>query len=59
MAIKAHMDSLTLRHQELEQSIVAEMKHPGHDEVRVVELKREKLRIKDQLEELRHQSELR
>lgn len=56
MAIKAHLDTLNRRHQELEAAIAAETKHPGYDEMRVVELKRQKLRIKDQLEEFRTQS---
>ena len=54
MAIKAHMETLNQRHQELEAAIANELKHPAFDELRVVEMKREKLRIKDQMEELRH-----
>ena len=45
MAMKAHLDTLTQRHQELEAAISAEMKHPSHDDSRVNELKRLKLRI--------------
>lgn len=52
MASNAQMDALTKRHQELEAEITAEMKHPAFDELRVVEMKREKLKIKDQLEGL-------
>ena len=55
MAIKAHMETLTQRHQELEAAISDEAKHPAHDDLRLVELKRQKLRIKDQIEELRSQ----
>ncbi|WP_207764781.1 YdcH family protein [Hyphococcus luteus] len=58
MAIKAHMETLNKRHQELEATINAETKSPGYDELRVVELKRQKLKIKDQLEELRTQNKL-
>lgn len=50
MASNAQMDSLTKRHQELEAKLSAELKHPGFDELRVVELKREKLKIKDKME---------
>lgn len=49
MAMKAHLDTLTQRHQELEAAIAAEMKHPSHDDSRVNELKRLKLKIKDQI----------
>jgi len=55
MADKAHLESLAQRHQELEAAIAAEIKHPGYDDLHVVELKRQKLRIKDQLEEIRAQ----
>ena len=58
MAIKAHMETLNRRHQELEAAISAETKSPGYDDLRVVELKRQKLKIKDQLEELRSQNKL-
>ncbi|MBT8472528.1 MAG: DUF465 domain-containing protein [Marinicaulis sp.] len=53
MAIKAHMETLNVRHQELEAAITTETKHPGFDELKVVELKRQKLKIKDELETLR------
>lgn len=56
MAIKAHMETLNRRHQELEAAIASETKSPAHDDLRVVELKRQKLKIKDQLEELRAQN---
>ena len=55
MVTKAQLDTLTKRHQELEAAIAAEIKHPAFDEFHVVELKRQKLRIKDQMEELRLQ----
>ena len=50
MASNAQLDTLTKRHQELEAAIAAEMKHPAFDELRVVELKRQKLKIKDMME---------
>ncbi len=55
MAMKAHLDTLTQRHQELEAAIASEMKHPSHDDTRINELKRLKLRIKDQIQSLRTQ----
>ncbi|MGE0408082.1 MAG: YdcH family protein [Amphiplicatus sp.] len=53
MATSAHLDTLTQRHQELEAEIASEMKHPSHDEYRITELKRQKLKIKDQMETIR------
>ena len=58
MAIKAHLETLNQRHQELETAIASETKHPGYDELRVIELKRQKLKIKDQLEELRLKNQI-
>ena len=58
MALEAHLQSLNQRHQELEAQLTTEMKHPHPDDVRVHELKRLKLRIKDQMERLRHEQEL-
>ncbi|MEM8772674.1 MAG: DUF465 domain-containing protein [Pseudomonadota bacterium] len=55
MASDAHMESLAKRHQELEAAIAAEIKHPACDELRLVELKRQKLKIKDRLEDLKLQ----
>lgn len=52
MALEAHIETLNQRHEELEAAIATETKHPGFDEFRVNQLKRQKLRIKDQLEEL-------
>ncbi len=53
MATRAQMETLTRQHQELEAAISAETKHPAFNELRVIELKRKKLLIKDRLEEMR------
>jgi hypothetical protein len=53
MAVEAHLETLTQRHRELEAEIADELKHPGFDDTRVGELKRQKLRIKDQIETLK------
>jgi len=53
MAMEGHIQELNEKHHKLEQLIEAEMAHPDWDEVRVAALKKEKLRIKDELERLR------
>ena len=53
MAMQGHIQELSEKHQRLEELIEAEMAHPDWDEVRVAALKKEKLRIKDELERLR------
>jgi len=54
MAIQSHVDELTRKHAQLESDIVQEMKHPGFDEHKIAELKKEKLRIKDEMERYSH-----
>ena len=53
MALQGHMQELSEKHQKLQQMIEAEMAHPDWDEIRVAALKKEKLRIKDEIERLR------
>ncbi|HEX3675307.1 MAG TPA: DUF465 domain-containing protein [Rhizomicrobium sp.] len=53
MALQGHIQELSTKHQKLEELIENEMSHPDWDDVRVAALKKEKLRIKDELERLR------
>jgi len=53
MAMQGHIDELSTKHQRLQEMIETEMTHPDWDEIRVAALKKEKLRIKDELERLR------
>jgi hypothetical protein len=53
MALQGHMQELSEKHKKLQEMIETEMSHPDWDEVRVSALKKEKLRIKDELERLR------
>jgi len=53
MAIDAHLEGLASKHRELENRIMAELAHPSADDLRIASLKREKLRIKDQIERVR------
>ena len=50
---QGHIQELSEKHKQLEDTINAEMANPEWDEVRVQCLKKEKLRIKDELERLR------
>ncbi|MEM1397765.1 MAG: DUF465 domain-containing protein [Pseudomonadota bacterium] len=49
MALEAHLQSLTRRHQELDLALSSELKRPSADEKRLSDLKRRKLQIKDQM----------
>jgi hypothetical protein len=54
MALQGHIQELSEKHKKLQELIEAEMAHPDWDEIRVAALKKEKLRIKDELERLRN-----
>jgi len=56
MAIEARIRELDARHQSLEDLIEEEMSHPSSDDLRVRELKRQKLRLKEEVEALRSQA---
>jgi hypothetical protein len=53
MALQGHIQELSEKHQKLQETIESEMAHPDWDEARIAALKKEKLRIKDELERLR------
>jgi hypothetical protein len=50
---QGHVQELSEKHKQIEETINAEMANPEWDEIRVAALKKEKLRIKDELERLR------
>jgi hypothetical protein len=49
MSVDARIRELSARHRNLESLIAAELKRPAADELRVVEMKKEKLRLKDEI----------
>ena len=53
MAVESHMTEVADKHRKIQELIEAEMAHSGWDEMRVASLKKEKLRLKDELERLR------
>lgn len=53
MALQGHIQELSEKHKKLEQRIHDEMANPDWSEAMVAALKKEKLRIKDELERLR------
>ena len=56
MAIEARIRELDSRHETLERAIAEENSHPACDELRLRELKRRKLRLKEEMEALRGRS---
>jgi hypothetical protein len=53
MAVEARIRELGSRHQSLEQAIQDELRRPAADDIRLQELKRQKLRLKEEMEALR------
>ncbi len=54
MSMQSHLAELERKHQALEQEINDCLAHPAVDDLKVVELKRKKLLVKDEIERLRH-----
>ena len=53
MSMQSHLAELEKRHQALEDEITDCLTHPATDDLRIVELKRRKLHVKDEIERLR------
>ena len=58
MSIESHLNELVRRHQAVEEAILAEESHPAADDIKVHELKIKKLHLKDEIERLRHETEV-
>jgi hypothetical protein len=54
MAIESHLAELEKRHEALEQEINDALHHPSSDDLEILELKRRKLHVKDEIERIRH-----
>ena len=53
MAIESHLAELEKRHQALEAELDEALTHPSTDDLLIVELKRRKLHVKDEIARLR------
>jgi hypothetical protein len=54
MALDAHLTELSHRHRALDRKIEEEQGRPTADDLKIAEWKRQKLRLKDEMERLRH-----
>jgi hypothetical protein len=52
MSLAADLARLSEKHRQLELKIREEMSRPGADEIQIVQWKREKLKLKDQIAKL-------
>ena len=55
MALDAHLVELSEKHRALDRKIEEEQARPIADDLKIAELKRQKLRLKDEIERLRHE----
>ncbi len=58
MAIEAHLVELEKRHQALDVEISEALAHPATDDLKIAELKRRKLHVKDEIARLRQEASL-
>ncbi|HEX7775776.1 MAG TPA: DUF465 domain-containing protein [Parvibaculum sp.] len=52
MALESHIAELRDRHTTLEREIESELHHPASDDLHIAELKRQKLKLKEEIERL-------
>ncbi len=55
MALDAHLEELSEKHRALDRKIEEELARPTSDDFKVAEWKRQKLRLKDEIERLKHE----
>jgi hypothetical protein len=53
MSLQSHLSQLVRRHDALDREIASELIHPAANELKVNEMKRRKLLLKDEIEKLR------
>ena len=51
--MKTHLSALGQRHEALDKEIEKELAHPAKDELKLAEMKRRKLQLKDEITKLR------
>jgi len=54
MSLQSHLAELEKRHQALEDEISDCLMHPATDDLTIVELKRRKLQVKEEIERLKN-----
>lgn len=53
MSMQSHLAELERRHQEMERKIEDAQLHPSTDSLELADMKRQKLKIKDEIERIR------
>jgi hypothetical protein len=55
MSLQAHLGELHAKHRALEAQLAEAINHPASTDAEIAELKRKKLRLKDEISRLEHQ----
>jgi len=55
MSLQAHLSELAAKHKALESELADALAHPATSDAEIAELKRKKLRIKDEITNIEHQ----
>jgi hypothetical protein len=58
MSMQAHLAELELRHKALETELAEAQQHPSTDDLQILELKRRKLHLKDEIARLRGETSI-
>ena len=54
MSLSSHLQELRKKHQDLEQEVEAAQRSPAFDDLQLTALKKEKLKLKEEIERLSH-----
>jgi len=57
MSLESHLTELVRRHQAIDNAIALEEQHPSVDDLKLHEMKRKKLQLKDEIERLKQETE--
>ena len=57
MSLDSHLTELVRRHQAMDSAIALEEQHPSVDDVKLHEMKRKRLQLKDEIEKLKQETE--
>ncbi|MDM7255126.1 MAG: DUF465 domain-containing protein [Paracoccus sp. (in: a-proteobacteria)] len=52
MTVASHIEELKKKHQALSEAVEKEQKSPGSDDLKIAQMKKEKLRIKEEIDRL-------
>ncbi|MFO1133064.1 MAG: DUF465 domain-containing protein [Hyphomicrobiales bacterium] len=55
MSLQAHLGELQAKHKALEAELADAINHPASSDAEIAELKRKKLKLKDEISRLEHQ----